>query len=101
MALVDTAQLAATDAAFKGRVKAALAVEALALCALPQDPLSESDQTARRRLRVGQEIVRNPDGLHLAVVWMVAATPGITAAATDDAILAAVRAVLTALTKEA
>ncbi len=101
MTLAETATLAATDTAFKGKVKAAMAVEALALCALPQDPLSESDQTARRRLRVAQEIVRNPDGLHLAMVWMVAASPGITSLADDAAILEAVRNILAALTKEA
>ncbi len=100
MTLTETATLAATDTAFKGKVKAAMAVEALALCALPQD-LSESDQTARRRLRVAQEIVRNPDGLHLAMVWMVAASPGITSLADDAAILEAVRDILAALTKEA
>ena len=101
VALVDTAQLATTDTAFKGRVKAAMAVEALALCALPQDPATESDQAYRRRLRAAVAIVRDPDGLHNAMVWMVAATPGITSAASDAAILEAVRTVLANLTKEA
>lgn len=100
MTLLETAQLT-QDVGFKGKVKAAMAVEALALCARPMDPDVESDQTYRRKLRAGMAIVRDPDGLHNAMVWMVAATSGITAAATDDAILTAVRNVLTTLTKEA
>lgn len=99
MTLVEIAQLT-TDAAFKAKVKAAMAVEALALCDLPMDP-GEADQSYRRRLRTAQAVVRDPDGLYNAMVWMVAATPGITGAATDAAILTAVRAVLATLTKEA
>lgn len=100
MNLLETAQLA-VDTAFKARVKAAMAVEAMALVAQPMDPSVDSEHTYRRRQRVGLEIIRNPDGPHNAMTWMVAATEGITPAATDAEILAAVRDVLTTLTKDA
>ena len=100
MTLLETAQLA-IDASFKAKVKSAMAVEAMALVAQPMDPQVDSEHTYRRRQRVGLEIIRNPDGSHNAMTWMVAATEGITPAATDAAILAAVRSVLATLTKEA
>lgn len=93
------AQLA-VDTAFKARVKSAMAVEAMALVDRPMNPPEDSEHTYRRRQRVGLEIIRNPDGSHNAMTWMVAATEGITPTATDAEILAAVRGVLTALTKD-
>jgi hypothetical protein len=98
--LLEIAQLAG-DTAFKAKVKSAMAVEAMALVSQPMDPSVDSEHAYRRRQRVGLEVIRNPDGPHNAMTWMVAATEGITSAATDVAILAAVRGVLTTLTKDA
>ena len=99
MTLLETAQLA-VDTAFKAKVKSAMAIEAMALVAQPMNPPEESDQSYRRRMRVGLAIIRDPDGLHNAMAWMVAATEGVTPAASDAMILAAVRGVLTTLTKD-
>lgn len=97
---MDSAQLT-IDTAFKGRVKAAMVTEAMALCTAPMDEQNESDQTYRKRVRFATTVALSPEVRQDAMTWMVACTPGITGAADDTAIRNAVRAILLFLVKEA
>lgn len=99
MAFVDVVTLTG-DGTFKGRVKAALVTEAMALCSRAKDD-EESDFTYRKRVRFGMSIALEPEKRHDAMVWMVAATPSITSAATDTQIQNVTRAILAFLVNEA
>lgn len=88
------------DGTFKGRVKAALVIEAMALCSQPKVD-DESDFNYRKRVLFGMSIALEPEKRHEAMVWMVAATPSISAASTDTQVQNVVRAILAFLVKEA